>query len=167
MKKIRLFVLAAMLMVTGLATETVVAQSVRYAYHLHKEERCIVNFSVTQQDSTYYIVVCMTSQKLRFLDQPTMKLQTGNGEVVTLTGQPIGNSQDAFRVGTSYFSLPIKNTDAVAMFPASAEQFEQLKHGVTKIRISMVPFCHDRSFDKDLIGKPLYDLYKKLKDVDF
>lgn len=41
-----------------------------------------------------------------------------------------------------------------------------LKEGVERIRLSMTPMNHERTFKKDKIGKKLYQFYKKAKEKD-
>jgi len=41
-----------------------------------------------------------------------------------------------------------------------------LNEGVAKIRLSMTPMNHERTFKKDKIGKKLYQFYLKEKQKD-
>jgi hypothetical protein len=46
----------------------------------------------------------------------------------------------------------------------SPEQFELLKDGIVKVRLSTTPIEHEREFKKDKIGKKLYAFFASLRD---
>ena len=54
-------------------------------------------------------------------------------------------------------------------FRITPQQFEILNEGVEKICLSMTPMNHERTFNKDKIGKKLYQFYLKetQKDENF
>lgn len=60
---------------------------------------------------------------------------------------------------------PITEINSTAQFLITPQQFELLKDGVAKIRISMTPMNHEKSFKKDKIGKKLYDFFIKQQSV--
>ena len=49
------------------------------------------------------------------------------------------------------------------------EQFELLREGVAKVRLSTLPIEHERTFKKDKLGKKLYNFYlhQMNKDISF
>lgn len=53
-------------------------------------EGCHVEYNVSKQDSAYFIIATVTSDRLIFLDNPTMKIRTFNDDVITLEGDAIG-----------------------------------------------------------------------------
>ena len=125
-----------------------------------------MKYSVAKQDTSYYIVATATSDKMRFLSEPTMKVRTFNDEVITLSGVLLGN--DSKTAGFLYgnFVIPITEKSSTAQFKITPQQFEALKNGVSKIRLSMSPMNHERTFKKDKIGGKLYKFYLKAKDQD-
>ena len=61
---------------------------------------------------------------------------------------------------------PETEISSTAQFKISPQQFELLKKGVAKIRLSTIPIEHERTFTKDKIGKKLYQFFMKQKDKD-
>lgn len=49
--------------------------------------------------------------------------------------------------------IPITEISSTAQFWITPQQFEILNEGVAKIRLSMTPMNHERTFKKDKIGK--------------
>ena len=142
------------------------AQTVGYSYKSLTKEGCDMKYSVAKQDTSYYIVATANSDNLRFLSESTMKIRTFNDEVITLSGILIGN--DSKTAGFIYgnFVIPITDKSSTAQFKITPQQFEVLKNGVSKIRISMSPINHERTFKKDKIGGKLYKFYLKAKAQD-
>lgn len=62
--------------------------------------------------------------------------------------------------------ITITEIKSTAQFSITPEQFEILKEGVAKIRLSMTPMNHERTFKKDKIGKKLYEFFQKEKTKD-
>ena len=62
--------------------------------------------------------------------------------------------------------LPVTEISSTAQFKISPQQFEMLKNGVAKIRLSTIPIEHERTFAKDKIGKKLYQFFLKQKNKD-
>lgn len=141
------------------------AQTVSYIHKPWKEDGCTVTFSVSAQDTAYYIVVSVAPGDFKFLSSPTMKLKTTSGEVIKLKGVSLGDE-----TATSYRKdgdeVIASKLTTMAMFAATPEQFEKMKGGVAKVRLSTIPFAHERTFDVDKIGKALYDLYVKERDAE-
>ena len=142
------------------------AQTVGYSYKLLAKEGCEMKYSVAKQDISYYIIATVTSDNMRFLSEPTMKIRTFNDEVIALSGVLIGNESKTAGFLYGSFVIPISEKSSTAQFKITPQQFEGLHNGVSKIRISMTPMNHERTFKKDKIGGKLYKFYLKAKTQD-
>ena len=146
------------------------AQTVRYLHKPLSPEGCHVEYNVSKQDSAYYIIATVTSDRLIFLDNPTMKIRTFKDDVITLEGDVIGNRNGA-SFGYSIGNLGISESEikSTAQFYITPEVFLLLKDGVAKVRLSMRPMNHERVFKKDKIGIALYQLYldAQIQDDNF
>ena len=143
------------------------AQTVRYLHKPLSAEGCHVEYNVSKQDSLYYIIATVTSDRLVFLDNPTMKIRTFKDDVITLEGDAIGNMNGA-SFGYSVGNVGISQSEikSTAQFYITPDLFLLLKDGVAKVRLSMRPMNHERTFKKDKIGVALYQLYLDAKDQD-
>ena len=142
------------------------AQTVGYSYKLLAKEGCEMKYCVAKQDTSYYIIATVTSDKMRFLSDPTMKIRTFNDEVITISGILLGNDSKTSGFLYGNFVIPITEKSSTAQFKITPQQFEELNNGVSKIRISMTPMNHERTFKKDKIGGKLYKFYQKAKAQD-
>lgn len=167
MKKIKLMAIVMLLMIAGLSSTLSATRPVSYVHKLMDLEGCRMSFSVTQLDTIYYIVVCAESDRLCFIDEPKMKMQTASGEVLTMFGFPLNGYEDSFLIHTGYFSIPFHANHSMAVFEATPQQFELMKVGITRVKITMLPYVHDHTFKKDKIGQPLYEQYLEIKAHDF
>ena len=61
---------------------------------------------------------------------------------------------------------PVTEISSTAQFRITPQQLEVLNKGVAKIRLSMTPMNHECTFQKDKIGKKLYQFYLKEKKKD-
>lgn len=143
------------------------AQTVRYLHKPLSAEGCHVEYNVSKQDSLYYIIATVTSDRLVFLDNPTMKIRTFKDDVITLEGDAIGNRNGA-SFGYSFGNVGISESEikSTAQFYITPDLFLLLKDGVAKVRLSMRPMNHEREFKKDKIGFALYQLYLDAKNKD-
>ena len=144
-------------------------QSVSYTYKPLAAEGCSVKYSVAKQDSLYYVIVTVQSDRMRFLKSPTMMVRTVQDEVIKLQGDLLDNSMNTYGITMGSVVYPVSAILSTAQFYITPSQFELLKSGVLKVRLSTTPFVHERSFKKDKIGKKLYKLYQALnaKESDF
>ena len=156
MKKVLLF---AITLVWSVLT---FAQSVSYSYKPLAAEGCRVSYSVAKQDSSYYIVVTIKSDRFQFLNETTMMIRNFNDEVLKLEGKHIVDSSETTGLVAGNVILPLTGLSTTAMFLITPEQMEILKSGVAKIRITAIPMNHERTFKKDKIGKELYAYLKEL-----
>lgn len=142
------------------------AQTVGYTYRPLAAEGCNMKYSVVKQDTAYYIIATVKSDRLNFLKESTMLLKTFDGEVIKLYGSQIGSGSETAGIVTGNIVLPVTEISSTAQFKISPQQFELLKKGVAKIRLSTIPIEHERTFAKDKIGKKLYQFFLKQKNKD-
>ena len=142
------------------------AQTVGYTYKALAAEGCNMKYSVAKQGTEYSIVATVRSDRMTFLSNPTMKIKTFTGEYLELKGTVIGNGSQAAGIISGNMVLPVTEISSTAQFRITPQQFEILNEGVAKIRLSMTPMNHERTFKKDKIGKKLYQFYLKEKSQD-
>ena len=145
------------------------AQTVGYTYKALAVEGCNMKYSVVKQDTMYSIVATVSSDRMTFLNEPTMKIKTFTGEYLELKGKVIGDRSQSTGLISGNMVIPVTEITSTAQFKITPQQFEVLNEGVAKIRLSMTPMNHERTFQKDKIGKKLYQFYlkEKKKDEDF
>lgn len=142
------------------------AQTVGYTYKALAAEGCNMKYSVAKQGTEYSIVATVRSDRMAFLSNPTMKIKTFTGEYLELKGTVIGNGSQSAGIISGNIVLPVTEISSTAQFGITPQQFEILNEGVAKIRLSMTPMNHERTFKKDKIGKKLYLFYLKEKSQD-
>ena len=145
------------------------AQTVGYTYKALAAEGCYMTYSVAKQGTEYSIVATVRSDRMTFLNEPTMKIKTFTGEYVELKGKVIGDRSQSAGLVSGNIVIPVTEITSTAQFKITPQQLEVLNEGVAKIRLSMTPMNHERTFQKDKIGKKLYQFYlkEKKKDEDF
>ena len=145
---------------------TVNAQTIGYTYKALAAEGCNMKYSVAKQDTMYSIVATVSSDRMSFLSEPTMKIRTFSGKYLELKGTVIGNGSQSAGIISGNVVIPVTEISSTAQFRITPQQFEILNEGVAKIRLSMTPMNHERTFKKDKIGKKLYLSYQKEKQKD-
>ena len=126
-------------------------------------------YSIATHNNAYFLVVeiasvvNMYSDGSSFFNEPVLKIRTFNQEVVTLKGTVVQpkTSYEAVLVGANKTPKPL--AVSVAQFPVSAEDMEKIGHGISKLRLSLLPVNHERSFKKDKMGLKLYQSYLETK----
>lgn len=151
-----------------LGLETI-AQTVGYSYRPLAAEGCNMKYSVTKQDTTFYIIATVRSDRLKFLKESTFLIKTFDGEIIKLKGDLIDNGSQSVGVMAGNVMLPVTEINSTAQFRISPYQFELIKNVIAKVRLSTIPIEHERIFKKDKIGKKLYKFYQnaKSKSEDF
>lgn len=152
-----------------LTTLTLKAQTVGYTYKPLAPEGCSMKYCISKQDTTYYIIATVSSDRLKFLKESTMMLRTFKGEVFKLEGTLIDNDLQSIGIMSGNLMIPVSAITSTAQFKITPAQLESLKNGVAKIRLSTIPIEHERNFKKDKIGDKLYKLFlkEKVKDDTF
>lgn len=138
-------------------------QTVGYTHKPLAAEGCSMKYSVAKQDSLFYIIATVSSDRLKFLNNPTMKIRTANGDVITLNGANIGNGSESAGVVIGNMVYPVTEINSTAQFAITPQEFEMIRDGIIKVRLSMSPMNHEKEFKKDKIGKKLYEFYLKEK----
>ncbi len=161
-KNIR-FIILGILLCTSYQSN---AQTVGYTYKALAAEGCNMKYSVAKQDTMYSIVATVRSDRMSFLSEPTMKIKTFSGKYLELKGTVIGNGRESAGIISGNVVIPVTELSSTAQFRITPQQFEILNEGVAKIRLSMTPMNHERTFKKDKIGKKLYQFYQKEKQKD-
>ncbi len=161
--KNKFFAIVVLCLLSGVC----MAQTVGYSYKPLESGGGNVKFSVAKQDTVYSVVVTVKSDKLSFLKDPTMLLKNFEGKVIKLYGANIDSGSETAGFFVGGFMLPLTEKISTAQFRITPEQFEDLKNGIAKIRLSTTPIEHEREFRKDKIGKKLYALYLKQRDKEF
>lgn len=167
MKRFFQFILIASLIVSVASPS--VAQTVGYTYKALAAEGCNMKYSVVKQDTSYYIIATVRSDRMNFLNESTMKIRTFNDDVITLKGNVIGSGSQSAGIVSGNIVIPVTEISSTAQFAITPDEFEMLNSGISKVRLSMTPMDHERTFKKDKIGKKLYQFYlkAKAKDDDF
>lgn len=142
------------------------AQTVGYTYKALAAEGCNMKYSVAKQDTMYSIVATVRSDRMNFLSEPKMKIRTFSGKYLELKGTVIDNGSQSAGIISGNVVIPVTEISSTAQFQITPQQFEILNEGVAKIRLSMTPMNHERTFKKDKIGKKLYQFYQKEKQKD-
>lgn len=142
------------------------AQTVSYTYKPLAAEGCRMQYSVAKQDTSYYIIATVSSDRMRFLKEPQMRIRTFNNIVLSLGGTTLDNRDETAGVIVGNIVIPVTEIHSSAQFPITPSQFEELKNGISKIRLDMTPMNHERTFDKDKIGKKIYKFYLQAKSKD-
>lgn len=144
----------------------VTAQTVGYDHKIFTNEGCNLKYSVSRQDSSYYIIATVRSDRMHFLSDPIMKVRTFNDTILTFTGKVISNGSESAGIVSGNIVIPITEISSTAQFKVTPKQFESIKSGIAKIRLSMTPMNHERVFKKDKIGQKIYQFYLKAKSKD-
>lgn len=167
MKRIFQYIVIATILLTFTVPSK--AQTVGYTYKALAAEGCNMKYSVVKQDTTYYIIATVRSDRMNFLNESTMKIRTFNDDVITLKGKVIGSGSQSAGIVSGNIVIPVTEISSTAQFAITPEEFEMLNSGISKVRLSMTPMDHERTFKKDKIGKKLYQFYlkAKAKDDDF
>ena len=152
--------------ILSLLSSNLTAQTVGYTYKALAAEGCNMKYSVAKQDTSYYIIATVRSDRMTFLSEPTMKVRTFNDEVLSFTGVVIGNGSQSAGIVSGNIVIPVTEISSTAQFKVTPEQFESIKSGIAKVRLDMTPMNHERTFKKDKIGKKLYQFYLKAKSQD-
>ena len=146
-----------------LGLETI-AQTVGYTYRPLTAEGCNMKYSVAKQDTAFYIIVTVRSERLKFLKESTFLIKTFDGEIIRLQGDLIDSGSESAGVLVGNMMLPVTEINSTAQFRISQNQFELIKNGIAKVRLSTIPIEHERRFKKDKIGKKLYKFYQNARN---
>ena len=140
------------------------AQTVGYSYKIFAAEGCSMKYSVAKQNDKYYIVATVSSDRMKFLKNSTMMVRTTDGEVLKFSGELVDNGTETAGIVSGNIVIPVTAIISTAQFEVTPEQFELLKKGVIKVRLTTTPIEHEREFKEDKIGKHLYEFFVQAKN---
>lgn len=165
----KLFLVIFILIFNPIMPYNVEAQTVGYTYKALSAEGCNVKYSVAKQNNQYYIIVTVSSDRMKFLKESTMMVRTTDGTVLKFSGELLDNETQSAGIVSGNIVLPVSSIKSTAQFKVTPEQFESLKDGIIKVRLSTIPIEHEREFKKDKIGKKLYKFFIEAqnKENDF
>ena len=129
------------------------AQTVGYTYKALAAEGCNMKYSIAKQDSDYLIIATVSSDRMTFLNDPTMKIKTFTGEYLELKGIVIGNRSQSAGLISGNMVTPVTEISSTAQFRITPQQLEVLNKGVAKIRLSMTPMNLNVHSKKIKLGK--------------
>ena len=92
------------------------AQTVSYSYRPLAAEGCNMKYSVTMQDTTFYIIVTVRSDRLKFLKESTFLIKTFDGDIIRLKGDLIDNGSESAGVLVGNMMLPVTEINSKAQF---------------------------------------------------
>ena len=144
----------------------VFSKSVKYTYKALKAEGCSVEYSATWQEGKPYLVVAVTSDRLVYPENPILLFRCFDDSIIKLTGTSVASSSSQYGIMINNIMAPISELRVTAIFPMTEEQVELLKNGVSKVSLSTLPIKHERSFNKDKIGRKLHDFFQADKDKE-
>lgn len=143
------------------------AKQVGYSHKLLSDEGCTVYlYAAQEQDNTPLIVVTVQSDKLVFSEEPILLLKTFDGTVIESHGKNINASSTPYYITSGSVAIPVNTINAMAQFPITDDEVELLKDGISKIRLTTIPIKHEKEFKADIVGKPLYKLFQKVRSTD-
>lgn len=148
---------------------TMSAQDASYTYKPLASEGCNINFTALRQNGKAYLTISVRSDEgLCFVDSPMVMIRTADKEVIKITGKNIGvREENSSSVVIANRIMHFGGRAGMAMFEMSEEQIKHLETGVVKIRLSTLPFVHEREFRKDKIGKKLFKAFQERRDTEF
>lgn len=162
MKKVLVILFALVLNIIAYAQK-----DVSYNHKPFTAESCSVQYYVGNENNIFYIYVSVQSERLVFPADPSMKVRTFGGDVLDIPGENISQQTSTGGIVIGNTIVPYTALNALARFAITEQQFEQLSHGVKKVRLNTVPIYHEKEFKKDKIGATLYKMYQNQKDKDF
>ena len=145
------------------------AQSVAYTYKPLAAEGCHVEYSPSWQDGKPYLIVSVRSDRMKYVANPVILLKTTSGDIIKLEGTPLDVSSQSAGIVSGNIVIPVQEFNASAQFPITEEQIKLLRKGIVKVRITLIPMNHERTFNKDKIGKKLFNgfIETKIMNDDF
>lgn len=139
------------------------SQTVTYIHKPLAAEGCTVEYTLSKQNNDYYIIATVKSDRLIFSKDSYFWLKTVDDDIIKLEGTSIISNSESGGVLIGNIVVPVTDLISTAQFKITEKDLELLKKGVIKVRLSTIPFEHEKTFKKDKIGKMLYKFYQKKK----
>ncbi len=133
-------------------------QSVSYTHRTFGKGSAIVHYYAVWQESKPSLLVTVESDKMDFDEHPVLQLRFfGVDEPLRVEGEQLP-------------PIVVEDQGMIrAKFPLDEEDVELFAKGVSKVRLSTMPYTHEKTFKRDGIGKRLFREFQKAKakDTDF
>lgn len=123
-------------------------------------------YSVTKENGELYLLMTVKSDNLTFTESPTLKLKNFNGNTISITGEKLTSLDEHGGIVINNVIVPYTETNTVARFKIENEQILFFYHGIQKIRLTTVPYIHEKTFKSDVIGFDLYNDLTKFEHQD-
>ena len=94
-----------------------------------------------------------------------MKLEFFNGEIVKLEGYGVNSKTEISGYQGQYYSSSSEKVIIVLRFDLTEHDVENFESGIKNIAIYTVPKVFRRTYDKDKIGKKIYNAFKEQKNL--
>ena len=124
-----------------------------------------LSMSLSRQGEGYLLTLQLRANERRFLPESTLWLRTFEDQLIQLPGKLIDNEVQLTVKDEGVGGYPKRRVVATAVFPITREQLAQLNRGVKQLRLSTIPMTYDVRFDRDRIGKALYNLFLAQEEV--
>lgn len=162
MKKLNIKIVVSLILL--LCGHESYSQTVSYTYKPLAAEGCSVTYTVARQDTAYYIMATIQSDRLIFMKESTMLVKNFDNEILELNGILINNGSESMGIVLNNTVIPVTSINSTALFSIIPEQFKFFRKGISKIKMSTIPIEHERTFKKDKIGKKLYQFFLRQKN---
>ena len=130
--------------------------SIGYTYKPLAAEGLGADFSAHKRDGILYVYVSISSDRHQFTESPTMLLRNFNQDTATFIGHALGEKSSTYGIVSGNVVVPVTSHKNAAEFIIPVEKIGFFASGIQKIRLSTTPMNHQREFEYDMIGKPLY-----------
>ena len=100
------------------------AQTVSYTYKPFAAEGCSVTYSVARQDTTYYFIAIVESDRLNFMKESTMLVKNFDNEILELKGNLINTDSESTGIISGNIVIPVTSINSTAQFRICPEQFD-------------------------------------------
>lgn len=150
------------------------AQVESYTYHRFSTDGCRIECFVASNNGKMMLTIdAGADEGLTFSDNPTLLIRFFDGAVLKIDGRNLGIARTITSSSTTVYSATnmassssTTNGFARSCYEISPEDAAHFNSGVAKIRLSTVPFTHEREFKKDAFGIVLYQEYLRLKKAE-
>lgn len=124
-----------------------------------------LSMSLSRQGDGYLLTIQLRATDRRFLPESTLWLRTFEDQMIQLSGKLIDNEVQLSVKDESVLGYPKRRMVATAVYPITRAQLSQLSRGVKQLRLSTIPMTYDVRFERDRIGKALYNLFLAQEEV--
>ena len=131
-----------------------------YSYSSAQVSFSGLKIDVTTENDSIFLKVIYKSEKKRIIETPKLLLRLMNDDVMLLDGKLLGVNNNT-EGGIMMYGIILAANEYVseAKFHVSKEQMNQIGKGVKKIRLNTSPKYLEKEWEKDKIGKKLYEKY--------